>query len=118
MPIATTQAELDAINAAVAASGAVRVKKATKVAIAAFEGGEFTTDTARAWMAAQLIKQPELFKPKPEKVSTNPWSSRFPADKKNGAIADYIRKFGTASASRMAASKDVDIAGRPLRARA
>lgn len=115
MTATPTQAELDAITNAVKASGTERVKKITKRALAAFEGGEFTQETCATWMAAQKIKNPEMFEPK---VSTNPWSPRFPADKKNGAIAEYIRKFGTASASRMAASKDVDIAGRPLRVRA
>ena len=110
-----TQVELDAINKAVADSGAVRVRKMTKAALTAFEGGEFTTDTAGAWANTQRIKRPELFAEKP---STNPWSPKFPAETKVEAISSFIRKFGTVSASRMAASCDVDIAGRPLRKRA
>ena len=111
MSAPTTQAELDSINAAVAASGSPRQKKLAKAALAAFEGGLFTTDTAAAWVNTQRIKTPELFV---AKASTNPWSPNFPAAGKHEAIASFIQKFGTAASSRMAAGQDVDIAGRPL----
>jgi hypothetical protein len=117
-----TQIELDAINKAVADSGAVRIRKTTKAALAAFERGECTTDSVGAWVAKQKIVQPELFQAKP--TATNPWDPRFPADKKVTAISDFIRKFGAAASSRMAASivlpngNGVDIAGRELKRRA
>ena len=118
-----TQVELDAINKAVADSGAVRVKKMTKAALTAFEGGEFTTDTAGAWANKQKIVRPELFEAKP---STNPWSLSFPdtplpgnTSTKQEAIAKYIAQFGTHDSARMqraaskAAGMELNIAGRP-----
>jgi hypothetical protein len=110
-----TNSELAAIAKAVSDSGAVRIKKANRAALAAVEAGECHAYTVGAWMNAQKTKRPELFV---AKSASNPWSPSFPADKKLDAIASYIRTFGSAASSRMAASCDVDLAGRPLRKRA
>ena len=53
-----------------------------------------------------------------EKGEKNPFAPNWKGADRNRAIADFIVKFGTASASRMAASAGADIAGRPLKVRA
>jgi hypothetical protein len=119
------QNELDAINAAVAASGAVRTKKVTRFALEAWEAGLCTQETVGSFMAAQRIKNPEMFEAKPAKPSSNPWSPNFPdtplpgkTTTKQKAIGEFIAQFGTAAAARMqlaasrAAGQELDIAGR------
>jgi hypothetical protein len=119
----TTQTDLDAINKAISESGVVRVKRATKVALAAFEAGDFPATEAGAWMNRQKITAPELFEAKP---SSNPWALSFPntplpgkTTTKEKAIGEYIARCGIPDSMRMlraaskAAGQELDIAGRP-----
>ena len=117
---------LTAIEAGAETAGCADVQHATAVAIEAYTKGEFADETQIAsWFALARVKQPKLFAaveratdhatPK-AKGDANPFAPNYKGADRNKAIADYIRKFGTASASRMAASAGADIAGRPLRA--
>jgi hypothetical protein len=95
---------------------------ATAKAIEAFTRGEFSdADQVQAWFSLQRVKQPKLFDADSAHDATatkvkgtdNPWAPNFRGDRTT-AITAWIRKFGSASASRMASSANADIAGRPL----
>ena len=115
-----------AIMAEAENAGVADPELATAKAIEAFTKGEFSdADQVAAWFSLQRVKQPKMWDAADsahettvikEKGVANPWAANFKGADRTAAITAYIKRFGTASASRMAASAGADIAGRPLRA--
>lgn len=117
---------LAAISAAATAADCADPVQATAKAVEAFVKGEFSNaDQAASWFALQRVKNPKLWEAADpaldttatNKGATNPWSPAYRGKDRNADIAAWIKRHGTASASRAAAANNLCIDGsRPLRA--